>query len=57
MPRSYHKYTKNEITYLKEHCNDSPEDVALTIGAPVSTVTIYMQQIRRGSFNKKAYAR
>lgn len=48
--KTYHKYTNEELEYIKEHCRDDITDVATAIGAPRSTVAVYMRRFRNNSF-------
>lgn len=53
---TYHRYTSEELEYIKQHCNDDPHKVATTLNVPYGTVYNYMLQFRKNTFPvKRAY--
>lgn len=53
--RPNHRYTTQDLKYIREHCRDTPESVAAAIGAPRSTVEVYMRKCRNGTFDRQEY--
>ena len=54
-PTRYHKYTDEDLEYIRTHCRDDYKEVASVIGAPPNTVRIYMNRFRDGTFVKKSF--
>ena len=46
--RRYHRYTDEELDYIKAHRYDSPSAVAAKIGSSPGTVECYMRWFRQG---------
>lgn len=54
-PSNYHTYTEEELQYIKDHCYDSPKDVATALGCPYGTVLEYMCRFRHGTFERHPF--
>lgn len=51
-PTTYHKYTKEELDYIRDHCHSNPHYIQKMIGGNLTTISRYMYLFRTGQFER-----